>query len=193
MQKVILWPISILIVGVLVLSGCGARSATLTPMPVASGALVMASDARLLDDSGGAGAPAVGEMAPDFQYTLNDGSVHTLSDLRGKMVLLNFWATWCAPCREEMPDLQRAQDVYRDSLVVLGINKLETADVIPAFAQELGVSFLLIANPMGDVSARYDTKNIPTSYFINRDGTIGFHKLGVMTYDGMQAQIERLH
>ncbi len=137
--------------------------------------------------------PNVGEVAPDFEYTMSDGTSHRLSDLHGKKVLLNFWATWCEPCRAEMPDLQQVLATYGDSVVVLGVNKLETAVVIPQFVSEVGVSFPLIVNTEGDISNRYGAKNIPSSFFINTDGTIGARRIGVMTYDFMKSQIDQLN
>jgi thiol-disulfide isomerase/thioredoxin len=189
----ILKPLSLLILVVaLVLAACGAGESATPAAPQAAGPAVIAAESRLLDSSGGTGMPNVGEVAPNFEYTLSDGTRHQLSDLHGKKVLLNFWATWCEPCRAEMPDLQQVLANYGDSVVVLGVNKLETAAVIPPFAEELGVSFPLIVNTEGDIANRYGAKNIPSSFFINTDGTIGARRIGVMTYDFMKSQIDQL-
>jgi thiol-disulfide isomerase/thioredoxin len=134
----------------------------------------------------------VGQVAPDFQYTMPDGSTHTLSQLRGKKVLVNFWATWCAPCRSEMPDLQKALGETGDSVVVLGVNKAQELKEIGPFADELGISFPLIANQSGDIAGRYAAQNLPTSYFINSDGTIGLKKTGVMNYSFIKAHLVQL-
>jgi thiol-disulfide isomerase/thioredoxin len=128
--------------------------------------------------------PNVGETAPDFEYTLSDGTSRRLSELRGKRVLLNFWATWCEPCRAEMPDLQRAADSYGGDVVILGVNKLEPVTVIPPFADEL--------NTKGDIANRYGARNIPTSFFINTDGTVGFRQIGVMNYDFVKLHLDQL-
>ena len=135
--------------------------------------------------------PEKGEAAPDFEYTLPDGSTHRLSDLRGKKVLLNFWATWCVPCRTEMPDLQQALGKYSD-VAVLGVNKAQDVEQLGPFASELKVGFPLIANPDGDIAARYAAQLLPTSYFINSDGTIALRKTGVMDYTFITNHLDEL-
>lgn len=175
----------------LALAACGAGGAV-APAAQAGGPAVIAITSQLIDGADDLPAPKVGEPAPDFAYTFSDGTTQRLSDLRGKKTLLNFWATWCAPCLAEMPDLQRVADVYGDAITILGINKLEQPDVIPPFAAELGISFPLIANPKGDISRRYGANNIPITYFINTDGTIGHRKVGIMTYDFIKQQVDEL-
>ena len=187
----------VLLIAALALAGCGAPlagagAAAPTTGPQDNVPHVISVDSKLLDSSGDQGIPDVGDVAPDFQYTLSDGTVHKLSELRGKKVLINFWATWCDPCRDEMPDLQRSLQSYGDKVAVLGVNKIEQPDLIPPFAAEFGISFPLIANPKGDISNRYGAKNIPTSYFVNTDGTVGFRQIGVMTYDFMRAHLDQL-
>lgn len=159
--------------------------------PVAAGTAQIATTSRILGPMGGA-IPDTGETAPDFEYSLSDGTTQKLSDLRGKTVIINFWATWCEPCREEMPDLQRVATSHADSVVVLGVNKLEQAELMPPFAEEVKVGFLLIANPTGDISQRYGVRNIPTSFFVAPDGTVGEWHLGIMTYDEIVEQVEAL-
>ena len=185
--------IGFLFVVVLGLAACGrAGTAGVAPTELVKVAHVIAAESRLLDDSNSAAMPNVGDIAPDFEYTLSDGTTHRLSELRGKRVLLNFWATWCEPCRAEMPDLQRAADTYGDSVVILGVNKLEPVVVIPPFADELRIRFPLIVNTKGDIPNRYAARNIPTSFFINTDGTVGFRQIGVMNYDFMKQHLDQL-
>jgi thiol-disulfide isomerase/thioredoxin len=185
--------ISILVIATLGLVACGPASAVDTqPAALAKVPHVIAPDSKLLDDSSAGAMPNVGESAPDFEYTLSDGTTHRLSELRGKRVLLNFWATWCEPCRAEMPDLQRAADTYGADVVILGINKLEPVAVIPPFADELQVRFPLIVNTKGDIANRYGARNIPTSFFINTDGTVGFRQIGVMDYDFVKQHLDQL-
>lgn len=173
-------------------AGCGATLAPAPTMGVPDGLPAhVALGSRLLD--GGSGVPQVGDPAPDFSFTMQDGTAQKLSDLRGRLVLVNFWATWCAPCKEEMPDLQRIADERGDQVVVVGVNKLETLDAIAPFARQMDISFTLIPNPAGDVSDRYAARNIPTTYFINSDGTIGAVQLGVMTYEQASEHLARLH
>jgi len=179
-----------LIVGLLALalSACAsAAPATGSPVPH-----TIAPESKLVGDPEPADLPQVGQPAPDFQYTMADGSTHTLGQLRGKKVLVNFWATWCGPCRSEMPDLQKALGEAGDSVVVLGVNKAQQLQEIGPFADELGISFPLIANQAGDIAGRYGAQNLPTSYFINSDGTIGLKKTGVMNYSFIKTHLDQL-
>ena len=183
----------IAVIAAIGLVSCGSDSGNIvTPAtPQVKVPHVIAAESKLLD-TGVVTMPNAGDVAPDFEYTLSDGTTHQFSALRGKRVLLNFWATWCEPCRDEMPDLQQAADTYRDTVVILGVNKLEPIAVIPPFADELKIRFLLIVNTKGDISNRYGAKNIPTSFFINTDGTIGFRQIGVMNYNFMKLHLDQL-
>jgi peroxiredoxin len=173
----------------LALAACGGTAPTPVPQP---GTRIIATGAKLLD-AGPVSIPEVGQAPPEFEYTLPDGTARKLSDLRGKKVLLNFWATWCAPCRTEMPDLQKALAEFGDSVVVLGVNKGEQPEVIAPFADEVGVSFTLVADPEASIAGRYAAINLPTTYFINSDGTIGLRKTGVMNYSFIKTHIDQLN
>jgi peroxiredoxin len=171
-----------------------ALSACASATPPAGPAVqhTIAPESKLVGDTAPADIPQVGQPAPDFQYTMPDGSTHTLAQLHGKKVLVNFWATWCGPCRSEMPDLQKALGEAGDAVVVLGVNKAQELKEIAPFADELRISFPLIANQAGDIASRYGAQNLPTSYFINSDGTIGLRKTGVMNYTFIKAHLELL-
>ena len=116
-----------------------------------------------------------GFPAPDFTLDLLGGGQVTLSELRGKAVLVNFWATWCLPCREEMPAIEAFYRSHKDlGLVVIGVN-LTDQDSIPdvaGFVQELGVTFPIALDRDGVVSRRYQLLGLPTSFFIDRQGVI---------------------
>lgn len=176
---------------IVLLAGCGGTPAAPPASVLPSGAATIAIASKLLADSGQPAIPEQGQAAPDFEYTLADGTTHTLSQLRGKKVLLNFWATWCGPCRVEMPDLQQILG-ERSDVVVLGINKAQELDQIGPFAAELKVTFPLIANPDGDIAERYAAQLLPTSYFINSDGTIALRKTGVMNYQFIANHLDQL-
>ncbi len=136
--------------------------------------------------------PQIGELAPDFAYTMPDGTTYKLSELRGKKVLINFWATWCAPCKVEMPDIQRALEQYgSDQFVVLAVSN-EEATVIEEFAREHAYSFPLISNSTGDILKRYGVNGFPVSFFINSDGSIDFKQIGIMTSELITQRIEDL-
>jgi len=175
------------------ITGCAGQTEelrTTLPGATAPGAII-ATNAKLLD-TGSPVLPQVGEVAPDFQFTMPDGTTQKLSDLHGKKVVLNFWATWCEPCREEMPDLDKAYQKYADDVVVLAVNKAEKVERIAKFNGEVPVGFTLIADPQGDVSTRYFTVNVPLTFFINTDGTIGSRELKVMTYTTIERNITAL-
>ncbi|MEI7770957.1 MAG: TlpA disulfide reductase family protein [Chloroflexales bacterium] len=167
-----------LIIMALALAACGAGQPATAPT-VEVGNIALATESGLIDR--GAGRPADGQVAPDFSYTMADGSLHKLSELRGKRVLLNFWATWCMPCREEMPELQQAAKDNGDSLMVLAVNRNEAPAAIAKFGNEIGVTFPLIANISGDIGDRYGATSLPMTYFINSDGTISSKQLGALS------------
>jgi thiol-disulfide isomerase/thioredoxin len=177
-------PVTWLLIGLLLLASC---SASPPPNPILPANI--AADSQSLVP--GRGIPNTGETAPDFSYTIANGTTAKLSDLRGKVVIINFWATWCIPCRKEMPALQQAADQSNGQIVVLGINKGETAEAIAAFSQEVRVSFTLVANPNQDISERYGIRNLPTSYFIRSDGTISDWRLGEMNATMIEESIAK--
>ncbi|NJO06667.1 MAG: TlpA family protein disulfide reductase [Chloroflexaceae bacterium] len=140
---------------------------------------MIAAESELLDV--GSGLPQAGDVAPNFLFMLPDGSTQQLSDLRGKKVILNFWASWCAPCRAEMPDIQRVvNSTSSDELVVLAVNREEDMETIKQFVNEVGISFPVVVNEEGDISERYGALGLPTTFFINSDGTIHLLKKGIM-------------
>ncbi|HEY2980277.1 MAG TPA: TlpA disulfide reductase family protein [Anaerolineales bacterium] len=116
-----------------------------------------------------------GSRAPDFTLMTPQGDAITLADLRGQAVLINLWATWCPPCRQEMPTIQRVYDEYRDrGFTVLGVNVTAQDDplAIVPFVDNYNLSFPILLDETGAVSAAYGLRSLPTSYFIAPDGTI---------------------
>jgi peroxiredoxin len=129
----------------------------------------------LLSQQSGVGGPlAVGAAAYDFTLSDVAGNPVSLSDFRGRPVILNFWATWCAPCRIEMPDLERAFLAHQENdLVILAINQGESAAVVQAFFyDELGLSFTPLLDTEVEVSNLFSAFNLPTTIFIAADGTV---------------------
>lgn len=114
-----------------------------------------------------------GAAAPDFLLQALDGGEIRLSDYRGRPVVLNFWATWCRPCRQEMPQLVKAYDRYRgDALLVIGVNLQEGSAVLDTFVRDFGIQYPIALDRTGDVGDRYRLLGLPTSVFIGRDGVI---------------------
>lgn len=115
----------------------------------------------------------VGELAPDFQLKDLDGQAVALSEFRGKPLLLNFWATWCPPCRAEMPYIQQVYDEWSDKgLVVFAINIGESSAKVKEFMQISGLSFPVLLDTDENIANIYTTGDIPTSIFIDGDGII---------------------
>jgi thiol-disulfide isomerase/thioredoxin len=121
-----------------------------------------------------------------------DGESLRLSDLRGKVVALNFWATWCAPCRLEMPDLQERARQFPDRLAVVGVNFDETAEDVAAFRDELGLDFPLLLDPDSAVQRLYRVLGYPTTFFIDEEGTIRIQHIGLMSPGQLDAYLEEL-
>jgi cytochrome c biogenesis protein CcmG, thiol:disulfide interchange protein DsbE len=118
-------------------------------------------------------APAVGHPAPAFTLSDLDGQPVALGDLRGQVVLVNIWATWCPPCRAEMPAMQAALDRYADQgLVVLAVNQREDPAVVAAFMRERQLTFPALLDADGAVGAAYQASALPSSFFIGRDGMV---------------------
>jgi len=125
-------------------------------------------------------APELGRRAPDFTLPDLAGKRVRLADSRGqKAVLLNFWATWCAPCREEMPTLEKLWQERRASLEVLGVN-LDTVGVarVRAFVRELGLTFPILLDPELAVGRRYRVRALPVSFIVDRGGVIRHREIG---------------
>jgi len=112
-------------------------------------------------------------LAPDFLLEDLPGGEVRLSDYRGHPVVLNFWATWCKPCRQEMPQFVEAYNKYRSQgLVVIGLNLQEGKAVIKPFADDYGMDFPVLIDRDGEVGDRYRLLGLPTTFFIDRDGVI---------------------
>jgi len=124
-----------------------------------------------------------GAMAPDFTVTTLDGDEVSLSDYRGRVVLLNVWATWCLPCREEMPSMERLyKAIGDDRFEILAVSidaRAGETDVagrpggdLRAFADEFGLTFPILHNPSGSIQRTYQTTGVPESFVIGKDGLI---------------------
>lgn len=123
----------------------------------------------------------IGDLAPDFTlYRLDDGSEVSLSDLKGKRVFLNFWATWCPPCRVEMPYIQAVYEEKDDDVVFLAINLGESEGRVKSFMEENGYTFPVLMDPTGQAASLYLIRAIPTSFVIDADGIVRGRHIGVL-------------
>ena len=130
------------------------------------------------------GRATVGRTAPDFTTQTLDGARVRLSQYRGQPVLLNFWATWCAPCQDEMPLIQRSSDIYKSQgLVVLAVNYQQTStSSMKAFLRKVNVRFPGVFDPAGQIAGAYGVNvGLPVSVFIDRSGVVSFIQLGQMS------------
>jgi len=112
-----------------------------------------------------------GDAPPDFFLLLPDGRYTALSDLKGRRVLINFWATWCPPCRAEMPELLQAAQDYPD-LVLLAVNVSEAPEAVSRFAEQFRMNAAVVLDPQGAISDRYNVRGLPTSVFLDASGLI---------------------
>jgi len=126
-----------------------------------------------------------GNVAPNFRLVLDDGRHLSLHDLRGQPVLINFWATWCGPCRLEMPEIVSVATNNAD-LVVLAINVQESREQIQPFAEEFQMTLPVVRDTDGALRNLYEVRGMPTSVFIDRDGKIFTIWAGMLTVDLLQ-------
>ena len=135
-------------------------------------------------------APEIGRLAPDFTLVDLEGNQVSLSDFRGKTVFVNFWASWCPPCRAEMPEIEAVYQEYKDrGVVVIGVDIRETEDVVRQFVEQGGYSWIFILDATGAVSNDYRITAIPTSFFIDKDGIIQVVAIGAMTKRAMETKL----
>ena len=115
----------------------------------------------------------LGEPAPPFALQGLDGTEVSLASLQGKVVVLNFWASWCGPCRKEMPDFQEAWEEHQDQGVVfVGIAVADTESDASRFAQQVGVTYPLALDATNEVARAYRLRAVPSTYFIDREGML---------------------
>lgn len=125
------------------------------------------------------GIPAVGKPAPDFTLKDLDGRTHRLSDHRGQVVFINFWATWCPPCRSEMPSMEALYQIYRDKgLVMLAVNYKESPQRVREFMQDFGLSFPALLDRDGKVTRSYGIRGIPATFIVDTQGIVRHVHLG---------------
>jgi len=166
-----------LIFALLFLVGCASTPAEPTPTPPPT------PEAEAAEDS---------FPAPDFTLTALDGTSYTLSELRGKWVLINWWATWCGPCVTEMPYRQRIADERAEQMVVLGVNLSESREQVEAFANENGISFPLLLSPSDTTVIDYNVIGLPQTLLVNPDGDIVARQFGVIIPQTFESTLDAL-
>lgn len=135
-----------------------------------------------------------GQLAPEVTFVDFEGNTHNLSDFRGKAVVLDYWAAWCPFCIEEMPELQKAQDKYRDELVMVGVHRTDTekAETGLVFARDRGVSYLLVKDGDGGLYRAVGGVGMPVAVFIDKDGIVTEIKSGPKTAEEIEEKVSKL-
>ena len=126
-------------------------------------------------------------MAPDFTLPDTNGKTHHLSDYRGRPVIINFWTTWCPPCREELPSMNRAWHLLEEEgIAMLAINMGEDEDTIFIFSADYPTDFPVLMDQSGEVIEQWPVKGLPTTYVIAPDGTIAYRAIGSREWDAKE-------
>lgn len=134
------------------------------------------------------------EKAIDFKLKDLNGKNVSLSDFKGKKVLLNFWATWCPPCRAEMPDIEKLYLEDKDSdLVILAVNLGEDTQTVKSFIDKNKYNFNILLDSDQAVAIKYNIVSIPTSFFIDKEGNIVSKKVGAMSIEEMRDNVNLLN
>ena len=136
-----------------------------------------------------------GDLAADFRATKYAGGDLTLTALRGKVVLLNFWATWCGPCKSELPAFNSIYEKYKDSVVFLMINLTDNGDTVSRvkeFVSDNGYSFPVYYDVKHNAAAAYGVYSIPETVFINADGTLYGMRVGAMSESVLESHIKQI-
>ena len=135
-------------------------------------------------------APAIGEAAPDFALADLDGNLVRLSDLRGKTIILNAWATWCTPCRREFPELVELYETNKErGLVVIGLNLKEATANVRKFAEDFSAEYPIVIDKDSSVIGRYRLFGLPSTWFIDADGILRAQHIGLLTEEILAAKL----
>jgi peroxiredoxin len=154
-----------------------------------------ATGASIAAGTGGTSQPvAESSPAPDFTTTDLDGNAVSLSDYRGSPVVLNAWATWCGPCRMEMPDLEKLYQEYKDQdVIVLAVNMGEPQNRVAGFIKDGGYTFpVLLDESMSAVGRPYRISSIPATFFIDREGKLASIRVGAMNLAEMERRLAEI-
>ncbi|MFN2466226.1 MAG: TlpA family protein disulfide reductase [Candidatus Dormibacteria bacterium] len=140
---------------------------------------------------GNAGGTSPPPAAPAFQLAGLDGEQHSLASYRGHVVLVNFWATWCIPCRAEIPELQFEYQKHRDDgVVVLGVNWKQARGDAQAFATERQVTYPVLLDSDGRAYTAYQVTSLPETFVIDRAGKVVGHRIGLGTRDKFEQDLK---
>jgi cytochrome c biogenesis protein CcmG/thiol:disulfide interchange protein DsbE len=139
-------------------------------------------------------SPLIGRPAPGFDLPRVDGDgTISLSSLRGRVVVLNFWASWCGPCRVEHPDLEAAWQRYREhGVVIIGVGYQDRAADALAFRRDLGGDWPLVEDPESRIALAYGVTGVPETFFVAPDGRVSGKSYGPVTYETLTEEISKV-
>lgn len=143
-------------------------------------------------------APIVGHLAPDFTLATPQGEMITLTNYvnrigeSGQPVILNYWASWCGPCRIETPELQSASLKFKNQVAILGINQGESAETVSEFALSYGLTYPLLVDEDNTVNRDYGINSLPTTIFIDRQGVVREVFIGILNQAVLEDRVKRL-
>jgi cytochrome c biogenesis protein CcmG/thiol:disulfide interchange protein DsbE len=162
-------------------------------LSVAVGLVLLALLAYGFLSTGRGGRPQPGEPAPAFTLALLDGSEISLDDLRGEIVVLNFWASWCSPCRREASALQRVWEAYRDQgISFVGVTYRDAEGASLSFIEEYGITYPNGVDAKGRISLDYGVTAVPETFVIDRDGRLAWFQIGEVQEATLVRQLEGL-
>jgi thiol-disulfide isomerase/thioredoxin len=147
---------------------------------------------ELVGDSDPSNPIQINTPAPDFELESLSGEKIKLSKFHGRVVLINFWTTWCGPCRIEMPVFQSMYEQHQNELVILAINEQDSSEEIRTFMNELGLTFNALLDSNGIVHKAYFVRGFPTSYIVDSKGKLLVQHIGVMTKEQLDDYLDEV-
>lgn len=177
------------------------RVATILPLLLAVVAVGLAAklfidsqDASSVSLPGAVTSPykfTAGMPAPEFTLQSAEGSQVSLADFRGKKVVVNFWATWCPPCRSEMPDMEQIHK-ERNDVVVLAVNVQEAKPPVRDFADKYGLTFRIPMDTAGEVTKTFGIQSLPTTFFIDPEGNVASFNMGALNKSAIARRLDQI-
>lgn len=132
-----------------------------------------------------------GKVARPFSLPGLDGRKHGLAEYTGKVVILNFWATWCIPCRAEVPDLEHEYRVHAGELVVLGVDYQEPPSDVQSFVKEIGLTYPILMDASGTVHDAYGVGGLPQTFVLDRAGRVVVSRVGIASRDRLEQEFRK--
>jgi peroxiredoxin len=136
--------------------------------------------------------PSRGLPIADFELSTLTGEKVTLSQFRGQAVIINFWGTWCPPCRNEMPLFQTAYETHQPDLVILAVNVNDAVGSVERYVEEMGLTFPILLDETGDVRSQFQVRGFPTTYFVDRDGVLREQFIGELNQSQMDDYLAKI-